>query len=356
MYFDQTKLDQIQKTCDTFFTSTSDVERNQIHSHLLEYFDQNLTTEKVYEFKFILEKSNSAYAILLANNALIQVFSTKWTLINVDFRRSLYEYLIENLYLRAASYGNGGTERVIIKSFIQLLCKIIKTYYSDLDFNTKILDHFSKFFENFDMTTLIGIKILETLVQEMQFDEKSSTSTKFSRHIVDFKDHCLPKIIEVAFRFLTRIHNQTASEIAIPNTLEEDLRKSVLSLILESLKYDFLGIRYRMDDDFHEEFSPIMIPTRPNKMSEIMNWTIFRSEDIINIFFEIYLTSVSNNSAETCILSLKIINCLLRIKIEFFRSEHGQLDYIEFIIRGLRNILKMPLDWKTMIFYWSFLV
>jgi len=71
---------------------------------------------------------------------------------------------------------------------------------------------------------------------------------------VDFKDHCLPKIIEVAFRFLSKIHNNINSDAPISNNLEEDLRKSVLSLILESLKYDFLGIKYRMDDDFHEEF------------------------------------------------------------------------------------------------------
>jgi len=76
---------------------------------------------------------------------------------------------------------------------------------------------------------------------------------RFSRHIVEFKDHCLPKIIDVAFRILGKVHNRGENDIIEPQ-VESELRKTILGLILESLKYDFLGIKYRMEDDSHEEF------------------------------------------------------------------------------------------------------
>jgi len=46
------------------------------------------------------------------------------------------------------------------------------------------------------------------------------------------------------------------------------------------------------------------------------------------------------NAVDCSIYSLKIINCLLRIKLQFFRNEQNFIAYVEFIVKGLGNIIK----------------
>jgi len=92
----------------SYYSSPDPQERNRAHQFLITYFDQDLTIDKLIEFKHIMEHSTSSYPIILASNALVNVFTRyfatlyfpifrKWSHVTSDFRRNLYEYLIEHI-------------------------------------------------------------------------------------------------------------------------------------------------------------------------------------------------------------------------------------------------------------------
>ena len=80
------KVLELQKTCDIFykysyflikclllfdFSDTDSLLRNNAHQVLMEYFDQNITYEKLIEFTFTLQNSQHPMTLLLTTNSII---------------------------------------------------------------------------------------------------------------------------------------------------------------------------------------------------------------------------------------------------------------------------------------------
>lgn len=123
------------------------------------------------------------------------------------------------------------------------------------------MDDIHKFFNesSSEQHWLLGLKVLNSLVENVQPDEQTGeyskyvghqeapvlTSIRFKRNVQDFRDQCLGKIVEFGFEVLTKI-------ISTSDTPNAPLLEINLLLIEHCLTYDFLGINLDKSDEFLE--------------------------------------------------------------------------------------------------------
>lgn len=108
---------------------------------------------------------------------------------------------------------------------------------------------------------VIGLKILNMLVSEMNYRSKNRTLTQQRKVAVAFRDSALLPIFEVALSLLDKIATRSIALESLPPQdaarLDNALLEEALSLVIACLGFDFIGTN---PDESTEEVSTIHVP------------------------------------------------------------------------------------------------
>ncbi|KAK9818400.1 hypothetical protein WJX72_012091 [[Myrmecia] bisecta] len=306
------QLPQLEALCERLYNSQDPQERSQAEQFLRVF---GLSTEYVAHCKAILDSSQSAYAQHLASSSLIKVITehTLSTPVKLEMRNYFLSYLD----------GRGpGLETFVSTSLVQLLCRMTKLCWFDDDSFRLIVDDAKRFLEKGSTGGspghyLLGLKILNMLVMEMNQPTPGRTLTQHRKLAVAFRDHALFKVFQVSLVALRMLQgNQTA---------DDKLKEQAVSLALAALSFDFVGTCL---DESAEDLGTIQVPSawRP----------VVEDATTLQLFLDFYASTEPP-------LSNMALECLVRlasVRRSLFTNEAERSKFLNHLVTGTRDILR----------------
>ncbi|KAG2485018.1 hypothetical protein HYH03_016221 [Edaphochlamys debaryana] len=303
---DLAQLPQLEALCERLYTAQSQAERVQVEQ-MLGVFGQS--TEHVPALKAILDNSRSPYAQLLASSSLTKLLSEHS--LSPTVRADMKNYFLQYLDSHCPNL-----EHFVCSSLVQLLCRTAKLGWFDSDTHRAIVDDAKHFLEkNSPAHYLVGLRILNTIVQEMNQATPGRTLTQHRKAAVNFRDTALLRAFQVALLALQELQARRA---------DEKLRAEGLNLALACLSFDFVGTCL---DESSEELCTIQVPS---------SWRpAIEDAATLQLFLDAY-------SASQPPLSSTALECMVRlasVRRSLFTSEGERFKFLNRLVSASRSIL-----------------
>ncbi|PNW69825.1 hypothetical protein CHLRE_19g751347v5, partial [Chlamydomonas reinhardtii] len=303
---DLQQLPQLEALCERLYTAQSQAERVQVEQ-MLGVFGQS--TEHVPALKAILDNSRSPYAQLLASSSLTKLL-TEHSL-NPSVRADM-----KNYFLSFLDSNCGTLEHFVASSLVQLLCRTAKLGWFDADTHRAIVDDAKAFLEKGSPAHyLTGLRILNTIVQEMNQATPGRTLTQHRKAAVNFRDTALLKAFQVSLLALQELAARRA---------DDKLRAECLNLALACLSFDFVGTCL---DESSEELCTIQVPSAWRPAVE--------DPATLKLFLDQYTCSQPP-------LSSTALECMVRlasVRRSLFTSEGERFKFLNRLVAASRSML-----------------
>lgn len=309
MIMDLQHLPQLEALCERLYNAENPQERSLAEQHLRQF---GQSTEYISHCKAILDNSRSPYAQLLASSSLLKVV-TEHSL-SPAVRLEMRTYFLTYLDSQAPNM-----EGFVVTSVVQLLCRTIKLAWNDNEQHRTIADDCKRFLEKGATSPahyLLGLKILNMLVTEMNQATPGRTLTQHRKIAVSFRDLSLFKVFQLSLVALKQLLEQRA---------DDKLKEQALQLALSCLSFDFVGTCL---DDSTEDLSTIQVPTQ---------WRpVIEEPATLQLFLDYY-------GVTTPPLSSMALECLVRlasVRRSLFLNETERTKFLNRLVAGTRDILR----------------
>ncbi|GFR52397.1 hypothetical protein Agub_g14907, partial [Astrephomene gubernaculifera] len=303
---DLQQLPQLESLCERLYTAQSQAERVQVEQ-MLGVFGQS--TEHVPALKAILDNSRSPYAQLLASSSLTKLL-TEHSL-SPSVRADMKNYFLQYLDSNCATL-----EHFVSSSLVTLLCRTTKLGWFDADTHRQIVEDAKRFLEKGTPTHyLVGLRILHTIVQEMNQATPGRTLTQHRKAAVNFRDTALLRAFQVSLIALNEMATRQA---------DDKLKGEGLNLALSCLSFDFVGTCL---DESSEELCTIQVPS---------SWRpVVEDPATLQLFLDFYSSSGPP-------LSSTALECMVRlasVRRSLFTSEGERFKFLNRLVAATRSIL-----------------
>lgn len=194
---DAAQLTQVEALCETLYTGvpaklageSAPVSRNDAQQRLLSL---QSNAEYIPQCQYILDNSNSQYARLVASNSLIELITIHWNSFTIKDRIDIRNYSLTYLA------NNGPTlQDFLTLSLIKLVCRITKLGWFDDSSHRELADDVTKFLQATVDHCILGLKILNQLVDELNIPTSGRTLTQHRKTSVSFRDVSLLKVFQL---------------------------------------------------------------------------------------------------------------------------------------------------------------
>lgn len=148
----------------------------------------------------------------------------------VELRNYVLNYLATHAH---------NIEEFVVNNLAKLLCRITKLGWFDSSEHREIVEEVTKFLDATVDHKMIGLKLFNSLVDEMNTPIPGRTLTLHRKAAVSFRDQTLLLIFQVSIETLKRI--QVGAERQIPPAKENKMANLALSIATECLSFDFIG-------------------------------------------------------------------------------------------------------------------
>jgi exportin-7 len=220
---DAAQLAQVEALCETLYTGvptkngSTEVTRQEAQQRLLSL---QSNAEYIPQCQYILDNSKSQYARLVASNSLIELITTHWNNFTVPQRIDIRNYVLGYL-------ANNGPQLqdFLVLSLIKLVCRITNLGWFDDAAHRDLPDDVTKFLQATVDHCILGLKILNQLVDELNIQTTGRTLTQHRKTSVSFRDVSLLKVFQLGLTTLNQL--QTG---AIGKFLRFWLGKNVLAV------------------------------------------------------------------------------------------------------------------------------
>lgn len=152
----------------------------------------------------ILDHSNSQYARVVASNSLIELITTHWNSFTVAQRIDIRNYVLGYLANKGPTLYD-----FLVLSLIKLVCRITKLGWFDDPAHRELADEVTKFLQATVDHCILGLKILNQLVDELNIPTSGRTLTHHRKTSVSFRDVSLLKVFQLGLTTLKQL--QTGS-------------------------------------------------------------------------------------------------------------------------------------------------
>ncbi len=206
---DDAQLAQVESLCETLYTGVStatseSISREEAQSRLLSL---QSSASFIPQCQYILDRSKSQYALLVASNSLTELITTHWNNFTIAQRIDIRNYVLGYL----ANNGPNLQDFVTL-SLIKLVCRITKLGWFDDTTHRELTEDVTKFLQATIDHCILGLKILNQLVDELNIPTSGRTLTQHRKTSVSFRDLCLFKIFQLGLTTLKQLQTRQISE------------------------------------------------------------------------------------------------------------------------------------------------
>eukprot|EP00934_Nitzschia_sp_Nitz4_P008361 Nitzschia sp. Nitz4//scaffold85_size83877//26190//29710//NITZ4_005223-RA/size83877-augustus-gene-0.148-mRNA-1//1//CDS//3329559119//8351//frame0 len=316
---DAGQLAQVEALCETLYTGVptqsngETINRNEAQQRLLSL---QSSAEYIPQCQYILDKSNSQYARLVATNSLTELISTHWNSFTVPQRIDIRNYVLGYL-------ANKGPQLqdFVTTALIKLVCRITKLGWFDDAVHRELAEDVTKFLQASIDHCILGLKILNQLVDELNIPTSGRTLTQHRKTSVSFRDFCLLKVFQLGLTTLKQLH--TRSITAKPEQ-EASIGELALSLTVRCLTFDFIGTN---PDESTEDVGTIQAPT---------SWRpLLQDPATTELLFDFYANTEPPRSST----AMEAIILLVSVRRSLFPTEKDRAAFLGRLINGIREML-----------------
>jgi exportin-7 len=206
------QLAQVEALCETLYTGVptksadtgETITRNEAQQRLMSL---QSSAEYIPQCQYILDKSASQYARLVATNSLTELITVHWNSFTVPQRIDIRNYVLGYL----ANQGPALQDFVVV-ALIKLVCRITKLGWFDDPVHRELADDVTKFLQATVDHCILGLKILNQLVDELNVPTSGRTLTQHRKTSVSFRDVCLLKVFQLGFTTLKQLQTRSISK------------------------------------------------------------------------------------------------------------------------------------------------
>jgi exportin-7 len=341
---DAKQLAQVEALCETLYTgapSTSEdgqpIPRSEAQARLLSL---QSSSEYIPQCQYILDHSSNMYARLVASNSLTEVITNYWNSFTVAQRIDIRNYVLGYL----ASQGP-SMQDFVVTSLIKLVCRITKLGWFDDPVHRELPDDVTKFLQATVDHCVLGLKILNQLVDELNIPTSGRTLTQHRKSSVSFRDVSLFKVFQLGLTTLKQLQtgaigksgvqgfrNQVMFsanfllDASVANPQQQViLGDQALSLTERCLNFDFIGTN---PDESTEDVGTIQAPT---------SWrTVLQDPATTDLLFDFYANTDPPRSSK----AMEAVILLSSIRRSLFPTDKDRAAFLGRLISGIRELLK----------------
>ncbi|KAL9190238.1 hypothetical protein ACHAXT_007449 [Thalassiosira profunda] len=317
---DEAQLAQVESLCETLYTGQPSgngekITREEAQSRLLSL---QSSASFIPQCQYILDRSQSQYALLVASNSLTELITTHWNNFTIAQRIDIRNYVLGYL-------ANNGpkVQDFVTLSLIKLVCRITKLGWFDDKTHRELTEDVTKFLQATVDHCILGLKILNQLVDELNIPTSGRTLTQHRKTSVSFRDLCLFKVFQLGLTTLKQL--QTGAISTSDHRQEVVLGEQALGLTVRCLNFDFIGTN---PDESTEDVGTIQAPT---------NWRpVLQDPGTIELLLDFYANTEpprSNKAMEGVIL-------ICSVRRSLFPSDKEREAFLGRVMTGIRELLK----------------
>eukprot|EP00668_Euglena_longa_P031811 GGOE01041069.1.p1 GENE.GGOE01041069.1~~GGOE01041069.1.p1 ORF type:complete len:1066 (-),score=423.60 GGOE01041069.1:257-3454(-) len=271
--------------------------------------------ESVDQLRILLEKSTCPYTQYFVCSTLLRLVMEKWNSMTDAQKNELRQWLLKTI----ATLGP-QMERHNLMTIIQLLCRLTKLGWLEIPSFVELSADVHKFFlapGNPDHI-VVGLAILNSLIQEMNQVAQKHTLTQHRKTSVSFRDTCLFEIFTTSLLTLQTIR-------ADPTKGTSRLAEQGLALALNCLTFDFVGI---FPDDSSDDVGTVQIPN---------SWrSLVVDPKTLQLFWDLYALLPCPRSTEC----LKCIVQFVSVRRSIFLTDEERRTWLGYVLVGMLAVLK----------------
>jgi exportin-7 len=205
------QLAQVEALCETLYSGVpaagengERISRQEAQQRLLSL---QSSAEYIPQCQYILDNSKSQYAKLVATNSLTELITTHWNSFTIPQRIDIRNYVLGYL-------ANNGPllQDFVVVSLIKLVCRITKLGWFDDPVHRELADDVTKFLQATVDHCILGLKILNQLVDELNIPTSGRTLTQHRKTSVSFRDVNLLKVFQLGLTTLKQLQTRAISE------------------------------------------------------------------------------------------------------------------------------------------------
>jgi exportin-7 len=288
----------------------------------------------------VFKYSASKAALANASSALLQLVSNHWNSFPKDQILTIRTYIYFKCLLRNKNENDdervraGTTIQHVLNNrrgiphdgtagMIRILCRITKLGWFENDTHKKLVLEIQKFLQHTIDAAIIGLRILNELVIEMNTTLPGQTATAARKTAVSFKDECLFHIFQCSLSMLRQIQE---NKVNIQNEQQaHDIRKFSLEAAKSVLMFDFIGTN---PDESCGEVGTVQVP---------LSWrSILQDPQTLRLLFEFYEKNQEPHSAKC----LELLVYLASVRRSVFSNETERKNFLNRLLEGVRDILR----------------
>jgi len=273
------------------------------------------------QYQSILEKSTERYALMTAGQALTNMITTHWNRFANEKRLVIRNWALELLHKRGSQMPHIASIHVI-----KAVCRITKLGWfeeSPQEYRN-LVTKVSNFLQHTVPNSILGMKILNELVTDMNLPLPGQTPTNLRKAAVSFKERCLFHIFQIVMTTLKQIHEKRIKVINDPSHANA-LKKQVLELGINVLAFDFIGTN---PDEASSEVGTIQVP---------LAWrAILQDGATLALLFDFYGDNTPPHSSKC----LELLLYIASVRRSVFSNETARMNFLGRLMEGARNILR----------------
>ncbi|XP_056691120.1 uncharacterized protein [Spinacia oleracea] len=298
-------LAQLEALCERLYKSQDSAERAYAEN-TLRCFSQDISC--ISQLEYILANARNPYAVLFASSSLLKQVTEN--ILPLQLRLQIRNLVINYLASRSADL-----EHFVTTSLIQLVCRVTKFGWFDDDKFQEIVSDSVNFLNQEAAHYAIGLKVLNHLVGEINQPTPGLSVLQNRKVANKFKDQALSQIYQISLTSL----------LGLKNDAQQKLQELALSLSLQCLSFDFMGVTV---DESADEVGTLQTP---------ISWRpVLEEPSTVQLYFDYYAVT----SPPVSKLALECLVSLASVRRSFFTSPGTRMIFITSLMMGTKDILE----------------
>eukprot|EP00941_MAST-03F_sp_MAST-3F-sp1_P000272 g272.t1 len=310
----QADLQRMENLCQRVFNSQDPRDQGIAQAELVSITD---TPQFIPKCQYIFENSTNNYALMVAAKSLTKLVTTHWNNFTSDGRVDIRNFVLSYMANRGSA-----VEPFVLKHLVVLVCRITKLGWFDDPRHRDLVKEVTKFLQATIEHCIIGLRLLNELVQDMNRPLPGQSLTDHRKASVSFRDACLFHMFQVSLTTIRQIQEHQIRNLSPEN--ENKMKEQALTLGINAMSFDFIGTN---PDEATSEVGTIQIPASWRK--------VVQDPATLQLLFDVYQANKAPRSAQ----ALELIMHMAAVRRSVFSNDQQRRLFLGRLMEGIRGVL-----------------